>query len=87
MSSAEIKYREAFERLKKGKPDRLKKGTKVSQNNVAKEAGSDPSALKKQRFPELVREIQTWVNMNEKVGIKSQRKKIIAARSRSRSLQ
>ena len=58
MSNAEQLYRDAFLRLKQGKPLRLKKGAPVTQNNVAKEAGRDPSALKKSRFPELIREIK-----------------------------
>ena len=37
LSKAEIKFREAFERLKVGKPNILPKGTLLSQNNVAKE--------------------------------------------------
>lgn len=60
-SSAADQYREAFERLKLNKPERLPKGTPVTQNNVAKEAGSDPSALKKSRFPTLIAEIKTYV--------------------------
>ena len=59
--SAGEQYRAAFERLKSNKPERLPKGTPVSQNNVAKEAGSDPSALKKARFPLLIAEIQKYV--------------------------
>ncbi|SIT45932.1 conserved hypothetical protein [Paraburkholderia piptadeniae] len=59
--SAESSYREAFERLKRGKPERLPQGTSVSQNNVAREAGSDPSALKKSRFPTLIADIQQYV--------------------------
>ena len=61
MSKAERAFREAFERLKGGLPEVLPHGARVSQNNVAKEAGRDPSALKKDRFPELVRDIQEWV--------------------------
>lgn len=60
MSASEL-YRAAFERLKANKPERLPKGTPVSQNNVAKEAGSDPSALKKSRFPTLIIDIQKYV--------------------------
>ena len=45
MSKAELQFYEAFIRLKNNKPNILPKGTKVSQNNVAKEAGVDPSAL------------------------------------------
>ena len=61
VSKAELKFREAFERLKVGKPDILPKGTPLSQNNVAKEAGVDPSALRRARFPELVADIQAWI--------------------------
>lgn len=63
--SAEQRFREAFSRLKDGKPERLPRGTPVSQNNVAKEAGTDPSALRKSRYPSLVREIQAWVEITE----------------------
>lgn len=59
--TAEERFRAAFERLKIGKPIVLAKGVPVSQNNVAKEAGTDPSALRKARYPALIREIQTWV--------------------------
>lgn len=63
--SAEQRFREAFNRLKDGKPERLSHGTPVSQNNVAKEAGTDPTALKKARYPVLVREIQVFVEIAE----------------------
>lgn len=59
--SAEQRYRDAFERLKAGRPDRLPAGSAVSQNNVAKEAGVDPTALRKARFPSLVKDIQSYV--------------------------
>lgn len=61
--SAEERFRQAFERLKSGKPTTLPAGTPVSQNNVAKEAGCDPSALRKTRFPSLIREIQAFVEL------------------------
>lgn len=57
-ANAEERFREAFHRLRDGRPTLLKPGSKVSQNNVAREAGCDPSALKKSRFPTLVAEIQ-----------------------------
>ncbi|MFC4339220.1 hypothetical protein [Cupriavidus numazuensis] len=57
---AEKSFREAFERLKLGIPERLPPGSKISQNNVAREAGCDASALKKARFPSLIAEIQQW---------------------------
>lgn len=63
--TAEQRFRQAFERLKADKPNVVSVGTQVSQNNVAKEAGCDPSALRKSRFPSLVREIQAYVEINE----------------------
>jgi hypothetical protein len=64
-ASAQTRFRQAFERLKQGKPKVLPQGTVVTQNNVAREAGCDPSALKKARFPALVREIKTYVNLQK----------------------
>lgn len=58
------RFRQAFERLKEGKPRVLAQGTPVSQNNVAKEAGCDSSALRKSRFPSLIREIQAFVELH-----------------------
>lgn len=62
--SAEDRFRQAFERLKAGEPKLLKLGTPVTQNNVAREAGCDPSALKKARFPGLVRQIQAHIKLH-----------------------
>jgi chromosome segregation ATPase len=62
--TAEQRFRKAFERLKSGKPEILPKGTPVSQNNVAKEAGTDPTALRKTRYPALIREIQAWLEFS-----------------------
>jgi len=58
---AEAAFVAAFDRLKANSPQRLPAGTPVTQSNVAREAGLDPSALKKSRFPELIADIQTWV--------------------------
>lgn len=58
---AEGRLRAAFERLKLGTTEALPKGASVTQNNVAREAGLDPSALRKSRFPALVSEIQRHV--------------------------
>lgn len=70
--SAEKLFREAFERLKKNRPKVLPTGTPVTQNKVAKEAGRDPSALKKDRYPMLVLEIQAYIETQRenKVGKK-----------------
>lgn len=62
--SAEERFRQAFERLKAGDPKILERGTPVTQNNVAREAGCDPSALKKARFPALIREIQAYLELH-----------------------
>ncbi|WP_076896649.1 MULTISPECIES: hypothetical protein [Burkholderia] len=62
--TAEQRFRLAFERLKSDTPQILSKGTPVSQNNVAKEAGTDPTALKKARYPTLIRDIQAWVELS-----------------------
>ena len=88
VSKAELKFREAFERLKVGKPDILPKGTPLSQNNVAKEAGVDPSALRRARFPELVADIQAWIESHkDEAPQKSPRQMVLAQRSRNRDLQ
>ena len=87
LSKAEIKFREAFERLKVGKPNILPKGTMLSQNNVAKETGVDPSALRRTRFPELVAAIQAWIEENkEDLVQKTPRQMVLAQRSRNRDL-
>ncbi|WP_295004750.1 hypothetical protein [uncultured Dechloromonas sp.] len=63
--TAEQRFHQAFERLKANEPQVLVRNTPVSQNNVAKEAGCDPSALRKSRFPSLVREIQAYVELHK----------------------
>lgn len=63
--TAEQRFRQAFERLRTNTPKILKAGAPVSQNNVAKEADCDPSALRKDRFPSLIREIQAYVEINK----------------------
>lgn len=85
--SAGEQYRAAFERLKNNKPEQLPKGTPVSQNNVAKEAGSDPSALKKTRFPLLVAEIQKFVEAHAEKGPQSARQIRLLARRKNRGLR
>lgn len=84
--SAEDRFREAFERLKADKPTLLKRETPVSQNNVAKEAGCDPSALRKARFPSLIREIQAYVELHRQERL-SKRQERIKQRMRRADLQ
>ena len=63
--TAEAKFRAAFERLKANKPVAVDAGTPVSQNNVALEAGTDTTALRKSRYPTLVKEIQDYVKARD----------------------
>lgn len=65
VDSAEVRFRDAFERLKSNRSEVLPAGSIVSQNNVAKEAGRDPTALRKSRYPLLVEEIQAYVKAHE----------------------
>lgn len=83
--TAEANFREAFERLKIGAPKVLPAGAQVSQNNVAKEAGRDPTALRKSRFPSLVAEIQNHVAAHGGECPESERQKLLKHRKRSRS--
>lgn len=62
----------------------LPKGVPVSQNNVAKEAGCDPSALRKARFPLLVLEIQEWIEANQQPPADSARQKSLKERRKNR---
>lgn len=89
MGDAEKLFKDAFERLKCDKPIRLPRGTPVSQNNVAKEAGRDPSALRKSRYPRLIRAIQKWIedNGNAPRARASSASLIKGARAKNRQLQ
>lgn len=82
--TAEQRFRDAFERLKLGVPQLLPKGTSVSQNNVAKEAGCDPSALRKSRFPLLVIEIQEWLEAHKSEQPPSERQRLLKQRRKNR---
>lgn len=84
--SAEMRFRQAFKRLKTNCPTLLPKDSAVTQNNVAREAGCDPSALKKTRFPQLIREIQAYVDLH-KTEERPQAKKAVLQRAAKRSLE
>lgn len=58
----------------------------VTQNNVAREAGKDPSALKKARFPELVAEIQAYLEAKKPGSVPSTHSALKSTRSRNRKL-
>jgi hypothetical protein len=83
--TAEANFRQAFERLKAAAPKVLPPGAPVSQNNVAKEAGCDPSALRKSRFPGLVEEIQAYLAKPGNERPPSERQRLLKARQRSRT--
>jgi len=85
--SAEERFRQAFYRLCSNKPLRLPKGSAVSQNNVAKEAGTGPSALKKQRYPLLCSEIKAKVAEDEKSKPQTKNQEIVSARSKNDDLR
>jgi len=59
----------------------------ISQNNVAKEAGCDPSALKKSRFPSLIADIQRYVTEHSGDLPLSPRQTLQAQRKRNRNLR
>lgn len=82
--TADANFREAFERLKAGVPKVLPHGTPVSQNNVAKEAGRDSSALRKSRFPGLVADIKEFLASNENMRPPSERQRVLKRRQQSR---
>lgn len=84
---AEQEFRAAFTRLKNNSPLILPKGTLVTQNNVAKEADRDPSALRKSRYPALIREIQQWIMDNYPKKAMSSSEKDGARRRRNRTLK
>jgi len=80
---AETVFREAYLRLKKNNPIRLKKGSLVSQNNVAREAGKDPSGLRFERYPELIQEIQAYVQSHKE----AKQRERISPRNKTRKLR
>ncbi len=87
LSKAEQAFRDAFERLKRNRPQNLPNGAQVSQNNVAKEAGRDPSALRKCRYPSLIEDIQRWIKSRAPEASLSRRQSLLAQRKRNRTLK
>lgn len=63
-----LDYYNALERLKKNKPNIVKKGIKITKASVAREAGRDPSAIKASRpeFSELIIEIDKAAKKRKK---------------------
>lgn len=85
--TAEDRFRAAFARLKAGEPQILPRGNSVSQNNVAKEAECDPSALRKSRYPELINEIQAYVDAHQGDLPPSRRQEILKKRNKNRTVR
>lgn len=85
--SAEDDLRAAFERLKLGSTKILAPRSPVTQNNVAREAGKDPSAFKKSRYPTLILEIQAYVASRSSSAREAKKQKIIRSRKEARSLR
>lgn len=85
--SAEDNFRRAFDRLKAGMPITISKNSLVSQNNVAREAGCDPSTLKKSRHPALISEIQEWAKQHGPVKVSSERARSKPRRPEHRDLR
>lgn len=77
----------AFNRLKEDAPLVMAKGTAVSQNNVAREAGCDPSALRKSRYPELIEDIKSFILDSSKSQPLSMTRQKLERRSANRSLR
>lgn len=58
--SAEEEYRRAFRRIVEGKTIRISKNAKLTLASIAREAGKDPSALKKSRYPTFIAEVEEY---------------------------
>lgn len=85
--TAEQEFREAFERLKTNRPERLEKGVKVTQNNIAREAGRDSSSLRKERYPTLIYEIQAYTTVIRESEAKKKRHSDNRSRSSKEQLE
>jgi hypothetical protein len=87
MSKAENSLRAAFIRLRDGTPAVVPLGTPITQNNVAREAGKDPTAFKKSRYPGLISEIQAYVAAVGSTPRTSKRQDTLRRRKKSRKLR
>ena len=67
MTKTEQQYREAWERLKAGKPQLVNKNVPINQvDSVALEAGKKKGSLRKSKYPKLCEEIMEYeVNETE----------------------
>lgn len=60
-TKAGTEYLAAFRRLADDAPMVMPKGTPVTQNNVAREAGRSPSAFKKAEYPDEVAIVKAYI--------------------------
>jgi len=88
--NAEIEYRKAFRRIVEGKAMRVDKMAPPNLANIAREAGKDPSALKKSRYPIFISEVESFNNNVSSAGERIDRSlsaQLKAARSENRKLR
>lgn len=88
--NAEIEYRKAFRRIVEGKAMRVDKMAPPNFANIAREAGKDPSALKKSRYPIFISEVESFNNNVSSAGERIDRSlsaQLKAARSENRKLR
>lgn len=76
-------FEEAFDRLRHGKPINIPIGSEVTQNNIAREAGRDPSALRSDRYPELLQRIKSYITA-ERQRVKTKKE---SAKNRHRPIE
>lgn len=79
---AETAFRAAFERLKQGSPWRIPNGSRISQNNVAREAGVEPSTFRKDRYPDLAEEVMQWIKVHQKLPTKNSTNRPLTQRTK-----
>lgn len=64
---ASDQFEEAFDRLLHGESRNLPSGAPVNLSNVAKEAGKSPSALRRDRYPDLIQRIKLHMASEKEV--------------------
>jgi len=88
--SAEDEYRNAFKRIVDGKTIRIPKGSPPTLANIAREAGRDPSALKKSRYPIFITEVEEYNSASSLTMDQAERSltaQLAAARAENKSLR
>ncbi|HDR8918317.1 MAG: hypothetical protein ACN6QT_04330 [Burkholderia contaminans] len=85
MSNALNEYRQALQRLEEGRPQIVPKGTRITNDAVALEAGRGKGSIKKSRemFAELIAEISAAAARHAKLGANDAGSAIKAAKDRA----